>query len=186
MTLASRGSLACGQRRGGAVPHDQAGSGPPPVTPLTCVEVPSSLEEEAERCSPAPEATSAARPPVGPRAPELPVFWRPKRLGKGASSGVWRRESSQSQGKGLSSQQRQVLPPEGPQQTTIRRRQSREKAGGCPRGFWELEASPPSQPGREVCRLCGARLTVGLRGLEGGGDEMPLRVLDSAGEGSMA
>ena len=53
------------------------------------MQVPSRREEEAERCSPAPEAPSVPNLSAGPRAPELPVFRRPKRLERGLSSGVW-------------------------------------------------------------------------------------------------
>lgn len=42
-------------------------------------------EEEAERCR--PRTPSVPFLSEGPKAPELPVFWRPKRLEKGASSG---------------------------------------------------------------------------------------------------
>lgn len=79
---------------GGDILLNLAGLGPPPLAPLTGTELPSSCEEEAERCSPAPGVPSAPCLSVGPRVPELPVFWRPKRLEKGASSGGWGGERS--------------------------------------------------------------------------------------------
>lgn len=49
-------------------------------------------EEEAERCR--PRTPSVPFLSEGPKAPELPVFWRPKRLEKGASSGGWKKRES--------------------------------------------------------------------------------------------
>lgn len=140
--LARRSSLACVERRRkGQFPHLGRGLGSDPAQPsLTWVEVPSSQEEEAERCSPAPGAPSAIRLSGGPRAPELPVFRRPKRLEKGASSGGWEKKEVSGR-KDSSSQTSRVSP-----QRTATNYNSHQPLGqaqpkkeaGCPGGLWEL------------------------------------------------
>lgn len=186
-TLARRGSRPCGERRQAATLPAGQGllPGPPPSAHLSG----RTLQPRGGRgaLQPGPRGALSPAPVRGPQSPRAASLLEAKAPGEGGLLGGLekRKVSVTTTGPFFSRISRAA-----PRRPTANYRRGREQPGKgrrSPRGFWARGLHPVAltaglgQP-RPTPR---PPLTTGLPGLQGGGEETPLRALHSAGGGSV-